>query len=77
MCTYVREMCGSLGAGQARRRGARLLRGGRPHAHGRAARAQLGAQRPRVEEELVQHALQLHACAAHARQAGAGADRAC
>ena len=55
---------------------ARLLRGGRPPAHGRAARAQLGAQRPRVEEELVQHTLQLHACAARAPHAGAGADRA-
>jgi len=55
---------------------ARLLRGGRPHAHGSAARAQLGAQRPRVEEELVQHTLQLHACAARAPRAGAGADRA-
>ena len=40
-----------------------LLSRGRPNAHSHAAGAHLGAQGPRITEQLVQHALQLHACA--------------
>ena len=40
-----------------------LLSCRRPHAHSHVAGANLSTQGPRVEEQLVQHALQLHACA--------------
>lgn len=42
---------------------ANLLSCRRPHAYSHSAGAHLGAQGPRVVEQLVQHALQLHACA--------------